>query len=70
MLATRSAPELADWDALILRANTGPNAEDKLVRTIELLASAQQLSRLRGDSVLVAELAWRLTYVHDLLDLL
>jgi hypothetical protein len=68
MLVTRSAPELADWDALIERANTGPNAEDKLVRTIELLASAQQLSRLRGDPVLVAELAWRLDCVHDLLD--
>jgi hypothetical protein len=70
MLVTRSAPELADWDALIERANTGPNAEDKLVRTIELLASAQQLSRLRGDSDLVTELAWRLASVHDLLDLL
>jgi hypothetical protein len=68
MLVTRNEPQLTDWDAALDRAQHGRNAEDKLIRAIELMTSAQQRSRLRGERNMVTELAARLDRAHQLLD--
>jgi hypothetical protein len=61
-------PGLADWDITIERARTGTHAEDKLLRTVELLEAALQRARLRGDAEHCRELRLRVDRVHRLLD--
>jgi hypothetical protein len=60
---------LPDWDLTIERARRGGHTEDKLVHTAQLLTSAIQRSRLRGDNSMTGELSRRLDWVHELLDL-
>jgi hypothetical protein len=70
MSATTREQTSVDWDLTISRAATGPLAEQKLLRTVELITQAQQFSRLRGDNGQVAELRLHLDVVYGLLDLL
>jgi hypothetical protein len=68
MLTTTPAEHLADWDTIIERAQHAPHVEDKLIVTAAQLATAQQRSRLLGQSERVSELGQRLRYVQELLD--
>jgi hypothetical protein len=68
MPATQREQTSVDWDLTISRATTGPLAEQKLLRTVELITQAQQINRLRGKNDQVAELRLRLDVVYGLLD--
>jgi hypothetical protein len=68
MPATQREQTSIDWDLTISRATTGPLAEQKLLRTVELITQAQQINRLRGKNDQVAELRLRLDVVYGLLD--
>lgn len=59
---------VADWDVTIERARQGAHAEDKLRLTIDLLNTAAQRSRLRGEQQHLNDLSRRLAFVHELLD--
>ena len=68
MLTTAPEIDLADWDIIIERAQRAPHVEQKLMLTAGQLATAQQRSRLIGQSEHATELGRRLRYVQDLLD--
>ena len=68
MSATNREQTAAEWDLTISRATIEPHAEQKLIRTIELITRAQQRGRLRGDNTMVVQLRERLDLVYELLD--